>query len=520
MFGRRRQVGLVLLLVVAPLGPLAVIEEAPPRAPSADSAVEERLRELVSRQDRVGAGAPSTDRQVVVVLKLKRGAALAEEVDPDRLFTREGATLLRTRVSMSQVRALGRAAGVQAVHIRRNWTTSDGRVAAGVAAVGADALHRRGLTGSNVTVGIIGSGFRPDDPAIARNVGAYRTFDTETNRWRHGTAVTSVVVDTAPDAEVHLASVGGATTPEEYAEAVAWLRSNDVDVILDAGSYFGQPGDGSGRIARIAQRAARETLFVTTAGNYGRRHWSGQNLAMGGPGWVQFAEDDEANYLSGGDRITGRVRVSLQWADWPTDDDYDLYLMRQQFGKDEPVAVSERRQNGSDPVEHIATTVPQGRYYVSIQVDDARGTHRLELFANRRLEHRSPAGSLTAPATASNVFVVGAMENGSLAPYSSRGPVDGRRGVDVVAPASVALRNLDGDEGTSYAAPYAAGVAALVYQRYDLSPAATAAVLGKSATDVGEPGVDPAAGYGRLNAVAAYRLAGTWHRHHPVAAAA
>jgi hypothetical protein len=510
------RVAVVLVLAVAPLAPLVVFDDSAVETRQPRPELENRLERLVGAHDEGAASVASTDREVVVVLKLERGAALPESVDAERVYTREGTRLLRTRVPISAVRDLGKAPQVEAVRIQRDfrgdWSNTSTRVAPGVATVNADALHERGLTGENVTVGIIGDGFRPGAAEVAGSVAAYRTFDDGTTGWRHGTAVASVVVDTAPDADLYLASVGASTTPEEYADAVAWLGENDVDVVLDAGSYFGQPGDGSGEIARIAARTTNESLFVTSAGNYGRRHWQGTHAATGGSGWVEFADGVEGNHLNDGEPFAGRVQVSLRWDEWPTDDDYDLYLMREQFGDDEVVAVSNRRQDGDDPVEHVDVTVPRGRYYVAIRENGADGSHRVELFANRQLRYRTPEGSLTSPATADGAFVVGATTNDTVAAYSSRGTVD-RLGVDAAAPASVAMPGVENTDGTAYAAPYAAGVAALLYERYEMSHDTAASVLRASAVDVGELGPDPATGHGRLNALEAYRLAGEWTRY-------
>jgi len=62
--------------------------------------------------------------------------------------------------------------------------------------------------------------------------------------------------------------------------------------------------------------------------------------------------------------------------------------------------------------------------------------------------------------------------------------------------------------GTSYAAPFAAGVAALILsQRPDLSADAVEAILCKSATDLGQPGIDIIHGCGMVNARRALEIA-------------
>lgn len=504
----------VLVLVVAPLVPVVVLDESQATAAHSPD-LDERLRPLVGQYD--GVTSDPVDRQVLVVVELKNGSSIpADRMRVQRVYSREGARLLRGYVPLSSVRDLSHDPRIEAVRIQQSRAVATGRVADGVAAIGADDLHEAGLTGENVTVGVVDSGFRLSNREIAGNVGAYRSFDAEGDAWRHGTAVASVVVDTAPAARLHLAAVGTSTTPEEYRRAVEWLQESGADVILDAGSYFGQPGDGSGAIARIAANASEETLFVTSAGNYGRRHWAGTDNASAGRRWVTFG-DQEGNMLNDGAPLSGRVTVSLHWDEWPTDDDYDLYLFRKRPGEDTVVASSEDAQNGSAPVEYLSTTVPHGRYYVAVRGDGVEGTHRLELFASHELEHRTPVGSLTAPATAAGVFVVGATEDGEVAAFSSRGPVAGRTGVDVVAPDSVAATGIEAGGGTSYAAPYAAGLAALLYDRHpSLTDEEMGAIMRSAAVDVGPPGVDPASGYGRLDAQGAVELADAAVRYDPI----
>jgi hypothetical protein len=389
-------------------------------------------------------------------------------------------------------------------------------VAGGVAEIGADRLQRAGLTGANVTVGVIDSGFRVSDPEIAGNVGAYRTFGTAAADWAHGTAVASVVTDTAPDARLHLAAVGNSVSPEEYRAAVEWLRASGADVIVDAGSYFGQPADGTGELAAVAAEASTDTVFVAAAGNYGQRHWSGSHNASARE-WVTFASGITTNDLNEGEPFAGRVQVSLHWDDWEnTSDDYDLYLFRERPGTDSVVARGTASPDA--PVEHLAARVPRGEYYLAVRAANATGETRLGLFASHDLRHRSYRGSLTAPGTAPGVLTVGALSDvGTVAAFSSRGPVGGRTGIDLLAPDSVAVPGTEPGNGTSYAAPYAGGTAALLLGAYpSLSPAEVRSMLTTAAVDMGPTGPDADSGHGRLDALAAATLAEEYTRYDAV----
>jgi subtilisin family serine protease len=505
-----------LLVVLTPLvATLTLVVPTPEPAATTDDAV------VKSLGTHLGVGAPepaaSVDHEVEVIAELKRGSSLPETpLQVERVYTRKGARHLQGTVSLSRIRALSRDPRIKTIQIESRRVGIDHQVAPGVAEIGADELHAQGIRGDNVTVGIIDRGFRPSDPEIAGNVGAYSSFDATDDEWAHGTAVASVVVDTAPNATLHLAAVGPSTTPEEYERAVSWLRASGADVIVDAGSYFGQPGDGTGDLSRIAANTTDDVVFVTAAGNYAQRHWAGSHDATGDDAWVSMGAD-EGNQLGNGP-ISGRVSVGLQWNEWPTATDYDLYLMRVRPSDDMVVAASKTWQDGDDdPVERIDVTVPEGRYYVAIRAVNATGTHDLELYANHRLNVSTANGSLTTPGTAPGVLTVGAVANDTVRPYSSRGPVGDRLGVDVVAPDSVAATAVPSGEGTSYAAPYVAGVVALLESQYpELTPEQHRAIVRSSATDIGPAGPDVAAGHGQLDARTAYLLAVERARFEPI----
>lgn len=444
---------------------------------------------------------PSVDGKVDIVVPVENGTTPnaagrnhAESFEIDRVSTEEGQRFAHGSISMSEIRPFLQSSHADRVQITNTDTDGDGRVASGTTNISADRLHQRGHAGENVTVGIIDSDFRPSHPAIASQVRGYATIDSDDDG-THGTAVASVVVDTAPNATLQLAAVGTTTTPQEYASAVEWLQRSGADIIVDAGSYYASPGDGSGEITQIAESAASETVFVTSAGNHAGRYWSGNHS---GSTWVTVEEGTEANPLNDGEPFSGSVQLTLRWDGWPTTtEDYDLYLFRAQPGTDAVVA----RAMGHDgrPFEHLETTVPEGRYYVSIKKADSEASstdNRLELFASHELQHRSNGGR-AAPATAQGVIAVGAIDDGSVKSFSVRG-------ADVVAPDSVAVDGMTIEGGTSFSTPYVGGTAALVLAAHpDLTPTEVRALLRRTADDVGSEGIDPRSGYGVVNATQA-----------------
>lgn len=465
--------------------------------------VVEQLKHYIASQS--SQSSVSVDREVEVAVALPNGTnpttaqALSDapaSFQIDRVSTQAGQQFAHGSMALSNVRSFLKSSSSDRVRIMgQNSVVGDGRVATGVTEIAADRPHQRGLTGENVTVGIIDSDFRLSHPAIASQVRGYATIDpTEklSSSGDHGTAVASIVVDTAPSATLQLAAVGSTTTPEEYASAVEWLKRSGADIIVDAGSYYAQPGDGTGAIAQIAENASSEVVFLTSAGNHAERYWSGNHSSNT---WVRSHNGTQANPLNNGDPLSGSVELTLRWDGWPsTDVDYDLYLFRLQPGEDAVVA----RASGHDgrPFEHLQTSVPSGRYYVSIraaETDTNATPHQLELFANRELRYRSTGGR-TAPATASGVITVGAVAGDAVRSFSARG-------ADVVAPDSVAVDDTTVEGGTSVSTPYVAATAALLLElNPDLTPKQVRTLLFFTADDIGSEGVDPRSGYGVVNA--------------------
>lgn len=111
--------------------------------------------------------------------------------------------------------------------------------------------------------------------------------------------------------------------------------------------------------------------------------------------------------------------------------------------------------------------------------------------------------TLDYPGRYSNCFTVGATTSGdSRASFSNYGV-----GLDITAPGDNILSTTMGDgyeswSGTSMAAPYVAGVAALLFSQ-DLVRSQVQMVLRDTATDRGAAGYDTVYGYGRVNAAAA-----------------
>ncbi|MFC7020138.1 MULTISPECIES: S8 family serine peptidase [Haloarcula] len=373
-------------------------------------------------------------------------------------------------------------------------------------------LHRAGITGSNVSVGVVDvAGFDLDSRALSGHVRETRAFGRggvrgSTNS--HGTATATVLARTAPDADLYLTRVGGV---DSYQRAVEWLTRRDVDVIVAPVSFYGQPGDGTGPVARTVERATDAgTLVVAPAGNLADSHWQGTyDRTAVDDGVLQFDGESRRNRLRGGTRVT----MWLSWEQAHADEDYTLELYSENGSSPRLVARSQPYRADDVPNERIVADVSPGEYFVVVRgPPDPTGARLRVVSPTHELQHSTPRGSLVAPATAHGVLAVGAYNSrvDRVEPFSSRGPTaDGRTGIDVVAPdrrfAAVSDR---GFVGSSAAVPYVGGTAALVLAADDsLSPRHVELLLELTSEDVAAAGVDYATGHGEVDPVAAVRAA-------------
>lgn len=434
-----------------------------------------------------------------------------------------GSTWRRTiegYVRPERLRGLAATPGVHAVRAIR-LPIADAFIGQAPGLVGAMPWHQAQYSGKGVKVGILDTSFEgmvarlgTELPSIIQvrcfaqvGVASSNPADCVTPGETHGTAVAESIVDMAPGASLY---VSNAYSPADMAAAVRWMTGEGVRVINFSrvspilmeglGDGLSEYSDSTYTIVDAA--VAGGALFVAAAGNEGETSWTGPATDADGNGWVEFSTGDEANSLDlrAGDEILAAIR----WAGAASD--YDLSIWRDDTKLDESA--------GFDPggtIEVIDFTAPSaGRYEISIRHAAGPAVPSMRLMvhtaADTALTYRTPTGSLPTPADSRNagmvtVGAVGYSTPSVIEPYSSRGPtLDGRIKPDLVAVDCVDTTVAAGFCGTSQAAPFVTGAAALLLEADPaLTPTALASLLKGRVMSLGTPAPNNTFGYGLLS---------------------
>lgn len=381
--------------------------------------------------------------------------------------------------------------------------------------LGVQQAHESGITGKDVEIGIIDTGFAPNNPAIASNVAEVQSFRNTPGYPAHGTAVAEVIIRTAPDSQLYLASSGSGTDTEA---AISYLRRQDVDIIVHSAGIPVIEDDGNHFLTDDINAARADgTLFVNSAGNYAQTHWEGD---------FRDADMDGAHeWTGGGDELncipncqelySGTVAVYVRWNDQGRTSHYRPALFNSVTNNF--IAIDNDRTfttpSGTKYAALVVEDIPAQAVSLAIENVRGPGNDEIEVVVTsgpQRIQRNIRASSLVAPGDVPAAMTVAAYERerGQIAPYSSRGPTDaGQTGVDVTGYTNIQLTNefYPIFSGTSAAAPHAGGVAALIEdsQPGDQSPAELANSLKSSSDDILTTGTDTASGSGVVNAAAA-----------------
>lgn len=346
----------------------------------------------------------------------------------------------------------------------------------GAAVIKSNIVNSRGNTGQGVKVAVIDGGYNLSDPEISSNIVESKSFRADNNispsgNTDHGTAVAQIIVDVAPDVELHLYNTN---TDVEWLNLVDYIIARgDIDIISMSEGWFGTGAyDGSNLFAQKVNLAkSNGILWVNSAGNSAEEHWSGTFSDPDADGFHEFAGSDSTIDISvsAGSKIWLELTWNETWGS--SSSDYDLYLVSP--SPFTTVASSTNLQDGNDnPHEKISYVVPStGTYHILIYKKSGV-TKELELFSIKHdlSEYQVASSSIISPADATGSLTVGATNyvDNSLESFSSRGPTnDGRIKPDVSAPDGVTTTTaFNPFFGTSASAPYVAGAAALIKSAY------------------------------------------------------
>lgn len=268
--------------------------------------------------------------------------------------------------------------------------------------------------------------------------------------------------------------------------------------------------------------AEKNIIYVSSAGNYGKRHYQGMYYDQG-DGCHDFSggsSDDKYLYV----RIQpGETAIIvLQWDDkfGSSSNDYDLYLW--DFASGIPLGTGNDLQSGSsDPLEAIVyTNNDASPVDCLIDIYKFSGSPKnLEVFiydCTVYTNNISPADSIFGHPAVPGAIAVGAINAAApsqIANYSSQGPVtirypaaETRNKPDVCGIDGVRVTGAGGFSstfyGTSAAAPHVAAIAALTWAQYPEKTAAEIrALLLSEVVDLGLPGFDYIYGTGRADAL-------------------
>ncbi len=477
-------------------------------------------------------------------------------------------SVVQAEMPVDSTAALALAPGVDFVQAPRPVNQRPQRVEAvgfgptvtdGVAGMNASAWHNAGLRGGGVRIGIIDfftvQNWNASEDGPLPTVANGHMFCLDSSQSglcngdgsingafgdQHGLAVTEIVKDVAPDADVYIATVG---TVSDMRAAIDWFANSGVSILTRSlGSAYDGPGDGTGPIDSVVDYAvSRGMVWFNSAGNDAGAGYLRVDVSATEPdGTVDVAPGDGLLRMNGSN---GCFELDgIRWAnDWylPPSQRTDYRVEVWQPADGSQIGGLHTNPSSLVPVD-LAPGIPGTQYIYDadqrggappLEMADAfwctaSNVSYLRIVRNKatpigavpdQLEIAStfrnlewagnPAGSAAKPAvdSANHAMVaVGALDSSmanTVAAYSSQGPTnDGRIKPDVAAPSCV-LSTIYSPcfAGTSSASPAAAGIAALLLSANLATPGEPLAALVRHLTvDIGAPGIDNAAGFGKI----------------------
>lgn len=355
-----------------------------------------------------------------------------------------------------------------------------------------------------------------------------------------GTAMSEIIHDMAPGAEIYFAEAGPGRSG--FADSINLLRNAGCKIIVDDISYSNEWQFQDDVVGRAVNNVvAKGAVYLSAAGNEGslkQRNsttWEG-NFVSGGAsgslfptGRIHSFGAANYNYLT-----NSSSDAVLQWSDeyHTSGNDYDLYILNSTGTK--IVDSSTDYQTGNDvPMEYVGYVARNER--IVIWKDGAAAPRYLRLSCTSSPLKFATQGQVTGHAATGNCIGVAASDASLVAPgpfttssfledFSSDGPhkmfyrPDGSAftpgnflasgGLTIRTPSVTAgdggRTSVPGFKpfyGTSAAAPAAAAIAALVWSKNpSLTNVQVRKILESSCLDIEGPGYEINSGYGILMA--------------------
>ncbi len=145
---------------------------------------------------------------------------------------------------------------------------------------------------------------------------------------------------------------------------------------------------------------------------------------------------------------------------------------------------------------------------IELAVDEAVAMGSLVVAASGN-DGETGSRPISYPGALPHVITVAATDrSGRVTSFSSQSPYVDLAAPGVRIPVAIAEgQNWDAEDGTSFSSPIVAGAAAWIWTaRPELTASQVAEILRRSARDIGQPGRDPASGFGMLDVGAALAL--------------
>ena len=349
----------------------------------------------------------------------------------------------------------------------------------------AEIPHGLGVQADGIKIAVLDLAFDDSNDEIKNNIVETKSFRHDFDGLKipldgfgheaiHGTAVSEIVIDVAPKAELYLYTFAAEV---EFLDAMDYAMEQEVDLITMSAGWVNYPTDGTSAMTKKVEQAINRGIpFVVSAGNYAETHWEGKYVDFDGNGWHEFAPSDEGiSVVATESRVEQQIPfvLYLMWSS-PSGTVYDFDLsMTDEEG--DVISYSANLQESSNAMNfeyvhytpEVAGTYSLGILYGGTESPDVT----LELFSpSDKLEYPISAGSVSVPTDAKGVISVGALNyyDSRLEPFSSQGPTNNCiQAPSIMGPDAVATLayNKSPFFGTSAAAPHVAGIVALMIDK-------------------------------------------------------